>query len=113
AVEGLRAELERDFSHDEMAAVLELAAFYGLRPVVTLLAWVFAAGFSALKVSSYSADTLDRLVLMHGDNLSGYQSSSEPLAIRRVLAAVLLLCLDQIDPASVVGDATDSFVSSA
>ncbi|KAJ2458679.1 hypothetical protein GGF42_001925 [Coemansia sp. RSA 2424] len=113
AVEGLRAELERDFSHDEMAAVLELAAFYGLRPVVALLAWVFSAGFSAVKVSAYSADTLDRLVLMHGDNLSGYQSSSEPLAIRRVLAAVLLLCLDQIDSASVVGDATDSFVSSA
>ncbi|KAJ2877568.1 hypothetical protein H4R27_006161, partial [Coemansia aciculifera] len=106
AAEGLRAELERDFSHDKLTAIFELASYYSLRPVVVFLAWLFTASFSATKIPTFSAATLDRLTLLHGDNLSGYQASDEFVqAIRRGLAAVLLLSLDQVDPASVVGDA--------
>ncbi|KAJ2349362.1 hypothetical protein GGH91_000849, partial [Coemansia sp. RSA 2671] len=110
AAEGLRAELERDLSHDELAAIFELAAYYGLRPVVVFLAWLFAASFSATKALNFGAATIDRLTLQFCDDLSGFQASDEfVLAIRRCLAAVLLLSLDQVDPASV----GDTFVSSA
>ncbi|KAJ2890119.1 hypothetical protein IWW38_004308 [Coemansia aciculifera] len=121
ALEGLRAELEHDYDKDELAVILELAAFYGLRPAVTLLTWILAAGFNALKMpSAYSSSTLDRLALLHRDDLCGYHSpssgdssSSSLLAIKRVLAAILLLRLDKIDPLGAFGDATDSFVSCA
>ncbi|KAJ2489582.1 hypothetical protein IWW37_003862 [Coemansia sp. RSA 2050] len=110
AAEGLRAELERDLSHDELTAIFELAAYYGLRPVVVFLAWLFAAGFSATKVLTFGAATIDRLTLLYSDDLSGFQASDEFVqAIRRSLAAILLLSLDQVDPASLGG----SFVSSA
>ncbi|KAJ2833116.1 hypothetical protein FBU31_001966, partial [Coemansia sp. 'formosensis'] len=96
----LRAELERDFGYDQLAAFWELAAFYGLRPVVTFLAWLFAASFSTIK--DVDAATLDRFTLLHGDCLSGFQASDQFVhAIRRCLAALLLLNLDQVDPASV------------
>ncbi|KAJ2116871.1 hypothetical protein IW146_001198, partial [Coemansia sp. RSA 922] len=102
AAEELRTELERDFSHDTLTAIFELASYYGLRPVVVFLAWRFAASFSATKTLTFSTATLDRLTLLHSDNLSGYQDSDEFLqAIRRGLAAVLLLSLDQVDPVSV------------
>ncbi|KAJ2746834.1 hypothetical protein GGI20_001065 [Coemansia sp. BCRC 34301] len=107
-MERLCADLVCDYDYDELAVILDLAVFYALRPVVALLAWRFASGFN--EHGQLADETVDRLALLYVGGLGGYQGSLMP--IRRTLAAVLWLRLDQIDLGDVVGDTPDEFVES-
>ncbi|KAI7825043.1 hypothetical protein BX661DRAFT_185170 [Kickxella alabastrina] len=99
--------LDQQYSPDELAAVLDLAIYYDMRPVVALLAWHFST--KTASHTAFSGDTLAILAAVFGESWDSFLlgDKAAECAVRRSLAAIMILHLDEVDVVGVIGDSSD------
>ncbi|KAI8320781.1 hypothetical protein GQ54DRAFT_201664 [Martensiomyces pterosporus] len=114
-LERVSGYLDQEFTFEELACVLELASYYALHPVVSVLVWYFAQKTSALEMQRQSGGELTGAAVSFACHFDAYQfcETSAATLSRRSLAALILFCLSDADVATAIKEDVAAFLEDA